>query len=71
MLLTTTNFNEQSNYPSSLNPTVSLQDQMSVKSLLYPPCLAKKSASVMGQACNSSPTGALILTGNLLDCVLK
>ena len=35
------------------------------------PCLARKSASVIGQPCNSSPTGALILTGNLLLCVLK
>lgn len=25
----------------------------------------------MGQPCNNSPTGALILTGNLLVCVLK
>lgn len=37
----------------------------------YKPCLARKSASVMGQPCNNSPTGALILTGNLLLCVLK
>lgn len=33
--------------------------------------MVKKSASVMGQPCNSSPTGALMLTGNLLDWVLK
>lgn len=37
----------------------------------YKPCLARKSASVMGQPCSNSPTGALILTGNLLLCVLK
>ena len=35
------------------------------------PCLVRKSASVIEQPCNSSPTGALILTGNLLLCVLK
>ena len=39
--------------------------------LKYKPCLARKSASVMGQPCSNSPTGALILTGNLLLCVLK
>jgi len=35
------------------------------------PCLARKSASLIGHPCSNSPTGALMLTGNLLFSVLK
>lgn len=39
--------------------------------LLFLPCLARKSASLKGHTCSNSPTGALMLTGNLLFSVLK
>lgn len=55
--------------PVSYEGNMQKQPQLLTSSNI--PCLVRKSASVMGQPCSNSPTGALMLTGNLLFCVLK